>query len=132
MYGIAEQIIRKGFSPFARFLLGFVSTVFGLIMCVWAAGTTNPLSGYLLSAFCFAISLACIFSGRIRQFIGSCIGMALFVGTVGYLFTQLQDGFWFPARPGEPSVFSAVLAVVFFGIPGIRYVAFARFGLKPE
>ena len=130
MYRLAEQVIREGFSPFARFLLGFVSAVFGLIMFVWAAGTKDPLFGYLLSTFCFAISLACIFNGRMRQFIGSCIGMALFVLTVGYLGTQLLDGIWFTERRSEPSVFNALLALVFFGIPGIRYVVFAKFGMR--
>jgi len=132
MYTLAEKTIRKGLSPVARILLGAVSALFGLIMLATASGTADPFFATMIGAFCFAIALACVTWGRVRQFVGSLIGTALFILSLVYLWSQVTGGTLLWGNRSEPSILTAVLFVVFLGVPGISYAASARFGLRKK
>jgi uncharacterized membrane protein len=130
MYREAEEQINKGLSPFARILLGLVSGLFGLMMIGIAPDTDKQIYFYLFGGFCLAICFACIFKGRVRQFLGSIIGVCLVVLSVWYLVSQvLGGGPLFSAR-SDQSILNAALFFIFFGLPGLSYVIRAKFGLS--
>lgn len=130
MYQIAVKKIKEGLSPVAKFLLGAVSALFGLIMVSTASATNDPFFATLIGAFCFTITLACITWGRVRQFVGSLIGSALFCLSIIYFGSQvLGEQLLFGSR-NEPSILNAVLFIFFFGVPGITYAVTTRFGLR--
>ncbi|MRR15629.1 MAG: hypothetical protein EG826_04125 [Deltaproteobacteria bacterium] len=129
MYKLGERIIKEGLSPVSRILLGAVSAIFGLIMVATASGAADPFFATMIGAFCFAVTLACATWGRVRQFVGSLIGVALFGLSLVYLWSQMTGGPFFWGSRSEPSVLNAVLFVIFLGIPGITYAVAARFGL---
>lgn len=132
MYREAEDTINKGLSPFSRILLGSVSGLFGLMMILIAPPTDKEIYFYLFGGFCLIISLACIFKGRIRQFLGSLIGVVLAILSIWYLSSQLlENGPLFSAR-SDQSIFNAILFTVFFGIPGVTYVAKTKFGFTKK
>ena len=128
MYREAEEKIKEGLSPFSRILLGCVSGLFGLMMVLIAPPTEKLVYFYLFGAFCLAISLACIFTGRLRQFLGSIIGVALLVLSICYLVSQLLGGGPLFSGRSDQSIFNALLFTVFFGFPGVTYAAKAKFG----
>lgn len=130
MYEAAEEQITKGLSPAARFLLGTVAGLFGLLMLAIAPGNPHAFFAALFALFCLLISLACFTRGRARQFLGSLIGGILFLGSLVYLCAELTGGPWFPGSRAEPSVTNAVVFLLAFGVPGMAYALKARFGLK--
>ncbi len=132
MYTLAEKTIKKGLSPVARILLGAVAAILGLIMVGTASGTADPFFATMIGAFCFAVTLACATWGRVRQFVGSFIGVALFGLSVLYLWSQVTGGPLFRGSRSDPSILTAVLFVIFLGVPGITYAALARFGLSKK
>lgn len=132
MYTLAEKTIKKGLGSVARILLGAVSAILGLIMVATASGTADPFFATMIGAFCFAITLTCATWGRVRQFVGSFIGVALFGLSLAYLWSQVTGGPLFGSSRSEPSILAAVLFVIFLGVPGITYTAVARFGLHKK
>lgn len=127
MYRVAVKKIKEGLSPVAKFLLGAVSALFGLIMMAMASGTEDPFFATMIGVFCFTITLACVTWGRVRQFVGSIIGTALFCLTLVYLWSQIASEPLFFGSRNEPSILNAVLFIIFFGVPGITYAVTARF-----
>jgi len=128
MYREAEKRINEELSPFSRILLGGVSGLFGLMMILIALPTEKQIYFYFFAGFCLAVSFACVFKGRVRQFLGSVIGSALVLLSIFYLFSQLLGGGpLFSARSGQ-SIFNAFMFAILFGIPGLAYVAKAKFG----
>jgi len=127
MYRAGEEIINKGLSPFTRILLGFVSGMFGLVMIVSAPPTDKAIGFYVFAGACLSISFACVFTGRVRQFFGSLIGLGLFTASMWYLLSQLLHGSLLSVR-SEQSILNAMLFLVFFGIPGISYIFKVWFG----
>jgi hypothetical protein len=128
MYKAAEEQINRGLSLFARFILGFVSALFWVVMILIAPPTDKSVFFHVFGIFCLFISVACFTSGRVRQFVGSLIGCALLVLSGWYLYAELTGGPFFSVRRSEPSVVNAVAFFVAFGIPGITYAIKARFG----
>ena len=111
-----------------------VSGLFGLMMIGIAPDTDKQIYFYLFGGFCLAICLACIFKGRVRQFIGSFIGVCLVILSLWYLAAEITgQGPLFSSR-SEQSIFNAILFSVFFGLPGLNYAIKARFGFgkKPK
>lgn len=132
MYREAEEQINKGLSPFARILLGLFSGLFGLMMVGTAPDTDKRIYFYLFGGFCLAICLACVFKGRIRQFIGSAIGVCLAIASVWYLASEIMGGGpFFSSRSGQ-SIFNAILFSIFFGLPGLTYTIKAKFGFGKQ
>jgi hypothetical protein len=131
MYERANAEINRGLSFGARLLLGFVAGLFGLIMVLTApVGESRAIGFYGFGFFCLLISIACFTSGRVRQFIGSLIGCAIFAVGVAYLVAELFGGPLWSGRRSSPFVFNAVMYLLFIGIPGVVYAYKARFGFR--
>lgn len=128
----AEQEINKGLSRGARLLLGSVSGLFGVMMIFIAPPTEKAVFFHGLGISFLLISVVCFTQGRIRQFVGSLVGCALFVLSLAYLYAELTGGPWFSGSRTESSVKNALAFVLVFGVPGIAYTVKARFGLKPD
>lgn len=131
MYERANSEINRGLSRGARLLLGFMSALFGLVMVLTApAGEPRAVWFYLFGAFCFFIALACFTSGRVRQFIGSLIGCAIFLAGVAYLAAELSGGVFWSGSRATPSAYNAVKYLLLIGIPGVAYAYKVRFGFR--
>jgi len=129
MYKVAEeQIVRKGLSPFARYSLGTVAAAFGVMMILIAPANDKAIFFRAFGIFCLLIAIACLTSGRVRQFVGSLIGVLLFLLSAWYLYGELTAGPVVSARRSEPSVLNAWLFFLGFGLPGAAYAVRVRFG----
>jgi len=124
----AELITQKGLSPFSRAILGLFSGLFGAVMVLIAPPTDKQIFFYLFGGFCLTVCLACIFTGRLRQFIGSSIGVSVFFIAGWYLFSQIISGEFISGSRSQPSIINAVFFFILFGLPGISYAAKAKFG----
>jgi len=129
MYEIAEKKTNEGLSPVARWLLAIVSGLFGITSIVIADSSDAPVLLVLFGVFCILIALACATTGRLRQFVGSTIGLALFGIGLAYIYSQLSDSPLI-SRRSEPSLGNSLLFTLFFGVPGLRYALKARFGFS--
>ena len=129
MYRAAEEQINKGLSSGARGVLGFFSGLFGVVMILVAPPTDKAVYFYMFGAFCLLITLACFTKGRARQLIGSILGCALFVLSVGYLVYETAVGPLFSGSRSASSILNALFFVAVYGIPGAAYAYKARFGL---
>ena len=127
-----KEQINKGLSPFARFIIGIFSALFGAVMVLIAPPTDKAVSFYAFGIFCFLISAACVTKGRARQFVGSVIGTMLLILSGWYLYSELTGGPFFSGRRGEPSVVNALLFFAAFGIPGAAYAIKTKFGLRRD
>jgi len=132
MYREAEEKINEGLSPFSRILLGSITGLSGLMMIFIAPPTDKQVFFYLFGGFCLVIAFACIFKGRVRQFFGSIIGVVLVAASAWYLSSQLLGGGSLFSARSDQSIFNAIMFSVFFGIPGLAYVAKARFGFAKK
>jgi hypothetical protein len=130
LYKAAEDQINKGLSPFSRFVLGFFSALFGVVMVLVAPPTDKAVFFYAFGIFCFLISVACITKDRVRQFVGSVIGSILLILSGWYFYSQLTGGPFFSERRSEPSVVNAWFFFVAFGIPGAAYAIKTKFGWR--
>jgi hypothetical protein len=129
VYKIAEEHIRAGLSPFARFILGLFAALAGVVMIVVAPPTEKAILFYAFGGFCLLIAVACVTRGRLRQLLGSIIGCGLFGLSAFILYTELRAGPLISGHRGEPSVVGAVAFFLAFGVPGISYAIHARFGI---
>jgi drug/metabolite transporter (DMT)-like permease len=132
MYRAADETINRGLSLGARILLGTVAALFGVIMVLFATTSEKPFGAYLFGALCFVVALACFTYGRVRQFLGSIIGSAMFVAGVFYLADEIFDGKLLSGSRAEPSVLNAILYLALIGLPGGAYVLKARFGFAKK
>ena len=135
MYKEAEEQINQGLSLVPRILLGAVSGLFGVVLLFFGIhGFTHNVEnwfGYFaFGMFCAFIALACFTLGRVRQFIGSCIGITIFGLACWYLIAEFSGGLIISGKRSEPSILNAILFMGAFGIPGITYTFFARFGFR--
>lgn len=128
MYKAAEQVINKGLSPFARFILGLFSGLFGIVMVLFAPPTIKAIFFYAFGGLYLLISLATLTKGKVRQFIGSIIGCVLFVLSGWYMFSQITTGPIFSGSRSEPSVINSAFFFIAFGIPGVSYALKTKFG----
>lgn len=132
MYEQANKTISQGLSPGARMALGFVSGLFGVVMLLIAPPTDAAIYFYSFGALCLVITIACITTGRLRQFVGSVVGCALFGLSLVYLVAEVTGGVDWSGRRSEPSVFNALLFFFFIGLPGVTYAYKARFGFRRQ
>lgn len=132
MYEQANETINQGLSLGARIFLGSISGLFGVVMILVAPPTDKAVFFYLFGAFCLFISIACFTRGRIRQFVGSTIGVAIFIAGLAYLVAELTAGIYWSGQRSEPSVFNALLYLLFIGVPGAAYAYRARFGFPKK
>ena len=130
MYKEAADQINEGLSLGARIVLGLASLLLALLVLAIDTPPGKALFVYAFSGFSFAIAVACVVKGRLRRFMGSIIGLGLFVISVLYVASELQQGKIISGSRSEPSVMNALLFMFFFGFPGIAYVFKAKFGYK--
>ena len=130
MYNRSQDEISRGLSPFMRFTLGSVSAIFAIIIFVAASAYDKAMFFYGFGLFCIMISIACFTSGQIRQFVCSLIGCILFITAIGYLISQLGEGSKLIGKRSEPSLKNAIAFLFIFGLPGLGYAVFTRFGFK--
>ncbi len=130
VYRMAEEVIGKGLSPIARGILGLGSGLMGVIMIGVRPGTEKDVLFFAMGAFFLAIAVACFTRGRVRQFFGSFIGLSLFGLSLAYLYWGFTSHAALESNRSTPSLLNSVLFLVAFGIPGIRYVVRARFGIR--
>ena len=128
MYREGEEIINKGLSPFSRILLGLFSGLFGVVMVITAPDNDKSIFFYLFGGFCFLICFACIVKGKARQFLGSIIGVCIFLLSLGYLVNEIIGGPLISGSRSEPSVINAIAFLILFGIPGLSYALRVKFG----
>jgi len=128
VYEQANATINEGLSLGARILLGSISALFGVVMILVAPPTDKAVFFYLFGAFCLFITLACFTRGRFRQFVGSTIGVSIFIAGLAYLAWELMAGVYWSGRKSEPSVINALLYLFFIGFPGAAYAYKTRFG----
>lgn len=124
----AKQITHGGLSVTARVILASFSALFAAVMFLTAPATDKAIYFHAFGALCGLISIACLTSGRVRQFFGSIIGAALFVLSAWFLYSQVQSGHYLSRGPSDPSLLNSILFLVAFGIPGLRYAVKVRFG----
>ena len=132
MHRESRQTIEAGLSLGARIVLAIFSAVFGFVMILLASpesGSKRPFF-YGFGAFCLLIAIACVTKGRVRQFVGSVIGCALFLVGIAYLANELFEGVLWTSRGGAPSAYKAVLFLLLIGIPGATYALRQRFGFR--
>ena len=132
MYEQANKTINQGLSLGARITLGVISGLFGVVMLLIAPPTDKAIYFYLFGVFCLLITVASFTKGRVRQFVGSSIGSAIFIMGLAYLVSELAGGVFWSGRRSEPSVFNAVMYLVFIGVPGAAYAYKARFGFHKK
>lgn len=131
MYERANSEITRGLSLGARLLLGLMSALFGLVMVLTTPiGEPRAVWFYAFGVFCFFITVACFTSSRVRQFIGSLIGCIIFLVGAAYLVAELSGGALWSDSRARPSVYDAVMYLLFIGIPGIVYAYKVRFGFR--
>jgi membrane-bound ClpP family serine protease len=126
----AERITTQGLSVVSRSILAFFSLLFGIVMCLTAPDNGKAIYFYAFGALCFVIGLACITTGRLRQFFGSVIGTGLVILSAWFVFSQIASGHVMSRGPGDPSLVGSMLFSLAFGLPGFRYVMRVRFGLR--
>ena len=129
MYERAIEVIHQGLGFGARLLLGIVASAFGVVMFL----TANPehrVGFYGFGVFCMLMAATCFTSGRIRQFIGSVVGCAIFLTGIWYLAVEIHRGAPFSGGPAQPSAFNAMGFLLFIGMPGAAYTYNVRFGFR--
>ena len=132
MYNAAQRVLGKGLSPFSRIMLGLVSGLFGVVMLIIAPGMSKPLAIYAFGAFCIVIALMCIFTGKVRNYLGRVIGAIVFLISVFFFVNEVMDGKFISFRKSEPSVLNAVFFFFAFGFPGIWFAIKGKFPFKPD
>ena len=130
MYKTAEKEINKGLRPLARGFLTVFAGLFGVGMILMALSSEQSAGIFAFGALCILIAVACITQGRVRQFIGSAIGVCLFGLAVVYIYSQVVTGPVDSGHRSEPSVLNSILFLLAFGIPGISYAIRAKFGFR--
>lgn len=128
MYKTAEKEITRGLSPAARGVLALFAGLFGVGMMLMAPSSAETGGVFAFGALCILVAVACVTRGRVRQFVGSTIGVSLLGLSVAYVWSQVSGGPLDSGQRSEPSVRNAILFLLAFGIPGITYAARAKFG----
>jgi hypothetical protein len=132
MYNEAQRVIGKGLSPFSRVLLGLVAGIFGLVMVLIASEMPKPLSIYGFGSFCIVIALMCVFTGKLRNYMGRAIGFIVFLIATYFLANVISGGKLLSSSKAEPSMLNAILFFLAFGVPGIWFAIKGKFPLKPH
>ncbi len=132
MYEQANETINEGLSLGARIFLGSIAALFGLMMVLVGKDSLHPVGVVGFGVFCILIAVACVTTGRARQFVGSIIGTLTFLVGIAYLGHELMAGPAISGSRAQPSVLNAVLYLIFIGIPGASYAYRARFGFARQ
>ena len=126
----ADHITSQGLGLVPRIILAVFAGIFAAVMLLTAPDDGKAIYFYLFGGLCTVIALACIFRGRVRQFFGSIIGVAVFALAIWYLWGGAKTGSFVSHGPGDPSLLQAILFAFAFGLPGIGYAVKTRFGFR--
>ena len=126
----ADHITSQGLGLVPRIILAVFASLFAAVMFLAAPDDGKAIYFYLFGGLCAAIALICIFRGRVRQFFGSIIGVAVFALAVWYLWGEATGGSFVSHRPGDSSLLKAILFGFAFGLPGLGYAVKTRFGFR--
>jgi hypothetical protein len=113
----------------ARVLLAVFALLFGVLMIAVAPPTDKAPLFYAFGAFCIAIAVACVTSGRIAAFFGSLVASGILVMGLQYFASMFLHGPLATGRPSDQSLMNAALFFGVFGLPSAIYLWRARFGL---
>ena len=114
-------------------VLAIFAGFFGVLMLNLASQIdAGAVYYYMFGAFCLMIAIACVTKGRVRQFVGSLIGCAVFAIAIWYVVTEVAAGVFRSHSRGEPSVLNAIMFFIVFGIPGGAYAYKAGFGFRKQ
>ena len=130
MYNRAEKTINAGLSAPARYILAFFSALFGVVMLLGASLVDKPAFYYVFAGYCFLIAGICLVKGRLRKFLGSCIGLSLFCIACAYIVQEVLTGPVISTDRATPSVLGSIGFASAFGIPGLVYVWKVGFGFR--
>jgi hypothetical protein len=111
-------------------MLAVFAGLFAAVMFLTAPDNGKAIFFYLFGGLCAVIALACTFRGRVRQFFGSSIGIAVFALAIWYLWSEVKAGSFVSRKPGDPSLLEAILFWFAFGLPGVGYAIKTRFGFR--
>ncbi|MCO1337014.1 hypothetical protein MO867_22070 [Microbulbifer sp. OS29] len=131
MHNEAQRVIGKGLSLFSRVLLGLVAGLFGVVMVLIAPGMSKPIGIYGFGAFCIAISLLCVFTGKYRNYLGRLVGAVVFAVSMCFLVNEISGSKLISSSKAEPAIINAVLFFLAFGLPGGWFAAKGKFPIKP-
>ena len=114
----------------ARILIGVICLLVAGLMVIIAPDDENRIGFYGIAAFAVAAGAFCFASARLKDFLGSCVGVAAFVAGLWYLAGQLDSGEVYSGSRSRPSIINAVLFLVVFGLPGLLFALKTRFGFR--
>ena len=132
MYGEAQRVIGRGLSPLTRILLGAVSALLGIVMILIALEKSEAFLEFAFGALCLAISLLCIFTGKLRNWLGRFVGLVVFIISAVYFLDQVLNGGSFFSPRSEQSVFNSILFFLTFGLPGIWFTLKGKFPMPGD
>ncbi len=117
-------------SLIARLLIAIFAGIFGLMMLAFASQSDPDKAwmSYLFGAFCLGIALVCFLRSRAANFVGGLIAAGIVGVGLVYLASELIHGPIFASRRSNTSIINAVLFLVVFGFPAVKYVLATRFG----
>jgi hypothetical protein len=114
----------------ARVFLGIFCFLVAAMMFLIAPDDENRMGFFGIAIFAAAAAVFLLSSGRLRDFLGSCVGLTLFALGLWYLAGQLDAGEVYSGSRSRPSITNAILFIVVFGLPGLLFAAKARFGFR--
>jgi hypothetical protein len=128
----ADRITSQGIGLVPRLILAVFAALFAAVMFFTVPDDGKAIYFRLFGGLCAVIALACIFTGRVRQFFGSVIGVSLFALAAWYLCSEATAGQFFSHGLGDPSALKAILFAFAFGLPGLGYAMKTRFGFRRD
>jgi hypothetical protein len=126
----ADHITSQGLGLVPRIILAVFAGLFAAVMFLTAPDDGKAIYFYLFGGLCAVIALACIFRGRVRQFFGSIVGVAVFALAIWYLWSEAKTASFVSHRPGDSSLLQAILFAFALGLPGLGYAVKTRFGFR--
>lgn len=130
----ANQQINKlrGLGIVSRGIIAFFSTFFGIGLIITEWNGAKSVGVYAIGIFCLIVGFVCITRGHIQKFFGSIIGSTVFIASIMYIYFELKTGNFLSHNRSEPSLFNAILFFIVFGLAGLSYTTYAKFGIKKK
>ena len=126
------KAISEGFTPRIRVIIAVMIGSIGALFAIGIFLAPTHWQVYLAPLFCFLIAGFCLAKDRLGQFLGSCLGVYVFIFTCWYVYDQFVTGQMLPAYKGDQSILGSLLALAVFGVPGLIYAWKAKFGFKRQ
>jgi len=121
------NIFQNGFSLISRIVIAAASAAFGGLMLVIAPDADHSIGAYGIAASVFLIPMACLTTGRVREFALSVLGVQTLSIMLWYVGTQIET----PDGRRDPMTMKVIAAIFALGIPAYQYAFRKRFGFHP-